>query len=128
MLRPDAVQRGKRAVQHVIDAVVVACLLDGRDVGRLLHHANQPLVAGGAAAVDAGIDVGDVVALRAQVQLGLDVADGAGQRLRVVVAGAQDVKSEALRALAAHAGQLFQLVYEARHGLSESRHKNSVNC
>src|SRR5205085_5894262 len=78
VLRPNAVERRKRTVQHVIDAVVVACLLDGRDVGRFLHHTNQPLVAGGAAAVDAGIDVGDVVALRAQVQLGFDVADGAG--------------------------------------------------
>ena len=68
----------------MVDAVEVARLFDGGDVGGLLDHADQFLIAGGTAAIDAGIDVGDVVADGAQAQLGLHVADGGGERLGVV--------------------------------------------
>ena len=95
---PTPCKRRQRAVQHVIDAVVVAGLFDGGDVGRLLDHAHQPLVARRTGAIDAGIDVGDVVADRAEMQAGLHLADGVGEQFGVLVAGAQDVEGEALRA------------------------------
>src|SRR5208282_4046173 len=68
-----SVQWRNGAVEHVVDAVKMPRLLDGGNVGRLFDHADQLLIAGRTAAVDTGIDVGDVVADRAQTQLGLDV-------------------------------------------------------
>ena len=106
-------------MQNVIHAIVVAGLLDGGDVGWLFHDANQALVAGGAGAVDAGIDIGDVVADGTEMQTGLQLADGVGEELGVFVAGAQDVKSEALRSLAAYAGKFLEFVDEASHGLGK---------
>src|SRR5438874_6668970 len=64
----NAMQRRYGAVQHVVNAVEVACLLNGADVGGLLHHADQLVIARGAGAVNAGINISDVVALRAQQQ------------------------------------------------------------
>ena len=52
-------------MEDMVDAVEVLGLFDGGDVGWLLDHAHQSLVAGGAGAVDAGIDVGNVIAHRA---------------------------------------------------------------
>jgi hypothetical protein len=49
-------------VQHMEDAVEVLGFLDGGDVGGFLDHADQALVARRAGAVDARIDVGNVVA------------------------------------------------------------------
>src|SRR5260370_994301 len=66
MLRADSVQRRKGAVQDVIDAIKVARLLDGGNVGGLFHHSHQALVAGRIAAIDARINIGNVVAQRAQ--------------------------------------------------------------
>ena len=49
LLRADAVEGRNGSVQHVIDAVVVPRLFDGGDVGRLFDHADEALVARGAA-------------------------------------------------------------------------------
>ena len=120
MLGSHAVQRRKRAVQDVEDAIPGARLLDGADVGGLLDDAHQALVAGGAGAIEAGIDVGDVVADGAEAQALLDLADRGGERFGVLIVGAQDVKGQALRGFVADAGQLAQLLDEARHGFRES--------
>ena len=100
LLGAYAVERRERAVEHVIDAVVAAGLLDGGDVGGLFDDADQALVAGGLRAVDAGIDVGDVVADGAEAELSLRARMAVGERSGIGFAGAQDVEGEALRGLA----------------------------
>jgi len=94
-------------VQHVIDAVVIASFFDGSDVGGLFHDANQPLIAGRVRAIGAGIDVGYVVADGTKMQAGLELADGICELLGVFITGSQNVKGEALRRLAANAGELL---------------------
>ena len=47
LLRADAADGRERAVQHVVDAVVAARLLDGGDVGGLFDDADDVLVADG---------------------------------------------------------------------------------
>jgi len=58
---------------------------DGGDVGGFFHDAHQPPVPGSAAAVNTGINVGDVVADRAQAKIGLYLANRHCQGFRVVV-------------------------------------------
>src|SRR5437667_328598 len=72
-------------------------VLDGCNVGGFFHYADEPLISGSAAAVNAGINIRDVIAYRAQPQLGLHVAHSACQRLCIVVACAQNMKRQALR-------------------------------
>jgi len=97
-------------VEHVVDAVKMPCLFDCGNVGGFFDHADEFLIPSRTAAVYAGIDVGDVVADRAQTQLSLHVPDGGGQSFGVVFAGPQDMKGEALRGLATDSGQLLEFV------------------
>ena len=114
-------------MQHVVTAIEMAGLLDRRDIGGFLHHANLALVAGGAGTINARINIGNIVADGAEAQAGFHIAHGSGQRLGIVVAGAQNVKREPLRGLAADARQFLQLVNKARHRLSKSRHRKLYN-
>src|ERR1700733_5975469 len=107
LFRADAMQRRDGPVEDMEDSVEVFGLLDRGDVGRLFDDANHALVAGWAGAIHAWIDVGDVVAHRAEAQIGFYVAHSGGERLGIVVAGTQDVKSKALSAFRAHAWQLL---------------------
>src|SRR5260370_7894159 len=93
----------------------MARFFNGGDVGRLLHYADEFLIPGRTAAVDAGIDVGDVVADRAETQLGLDIANGGGESRRVIFARSEDMRGEALRALPPSSRQLFSFVDEPHH-------------
>ena len=99
LLRANAVEWGDGPVQNVEGAVEVLGLFDGGDVRGLFDYADQALVTGGASAIDAGVDVGDVVADGAQAQVGFDVAHGGREGFGVFVAGTQDVEGESLRAL-----------------------------
>src|SRR5207245_6531550 len=56
----DAVERRQPAAEHVIDAPVFAGALDGADVGRLLHHADQSRVAPRVAADGADLVFGEI--------------------------------------------------------------------
>src|SRR5205823_757843 len=109
---PDAVQRGERAHQHVIDAAELARLLHHRYVLRLLDHADYALVARRVRAEDARILIRDVVAGGAVGDALLHLADGVAQPLGLVTRILEDVKREALRAFGADAGQLLQLLNE----------------
>ncbi len=104
-------------MQDVVDALVAARALDAVDVGGLLHDADQALVADGAGAVGAGIDVGDVVAYGTETQACLEPAHSVGEGGRVFVGGAQNMEGEALGALGAYAGKLLQLFNEPGHRL-----------
>lgn len=108
-------------MQHVVDAVKAPRLFDGGDIRWLLYHANQALVTGRAAAIHARIDIRDVVANRAEMKAGFDLADRIGQKFCIFVACAEDVEGKALRRLTADARQLFKFVDEPRHGLCKFR-------
>ena len=70
-------------MKDVVYPVIGACLFDGGDVGGLFEDTDEVMVAGGTGAVDAWVDVGDVVADGAEAEVLLDLADGDGERLRV---------------------------------------------
>lgn len=106
-------------MQHVIDAVVAARLFDRPDISRFLDNTHQPLIACGAAAIYAGIYVGNVAANRAETETCLHSANCLGEQFGVFIAGAQDVEGEPLRRLATDARQLLQFVDEPRHRLGE---------
>src|SRR6476661_2459113 len=110
-------------MEHMENSVEVLCLFNGRDVGWLFDHADQSLIARWAGAIRARIDVGDVVANRAQAQIGFDIAHRGSQGLSIFVARAENVESQALRALGSDAWKLFQLIDQARHGFGKFRHK-----
>src|ERR1700722_9909535 len=113
-------------MEHVIKAIKMTRLFDSGYVGGLLYYANLFLVASGATAIDAGINVGDVVTGRAQAELSFYVLHGGCQSFGVVGAGAQNVESKTLGTLAADAWQLLQFVDQADHWFCEFRHFSVV--
>ena len=119
-------QGRERAVKDVVDTRIVAGALDAGDAGGLLDDADEALVADGAGAVSAGIDVGDVVADGAEAQAGLKLADGVGEGGGVFIAGAQEVEGEALGALGADTGEFLEFVDEPGHGLGVAGHISRV--
>src|ERR1700726_1720057 len=100
-------------MQNVEDTIEVLGLFDGGDVGGFFDHADKALVARGTGAVNAGIDVGDVVAHRAEAEVGLHVPHSYGEGLGVFVAGAKNVKGQPLGAFRADSGELFQQIGRA---------------
>lgn len=117
-----AVDRGEGAVEDVVDAGVGAGFFDGGYVGGLLEDAEEALVADGVGAVDAGVDVGDVVAEGAEAQVGLELSDGEGEGVGIGGGGTEDVEGQALGGLRAYSGELAELLDEARHGFGEAGH------
>src|ERR1700741_232301 len=103
MLRAYAVERRESSVEYVIHAVVAARFFNRGDVGRLFDDANEALVAGRAGAIQARIDVSNVVADGAEPQARLHFAHSVSQCVRVLIAGSKDVKGEPLRAFGAYA-------------------------
>jgi len=75
-------------MKHMVDAIEVASLLDGGDVRWLFDDTHQSLIARGAAAVNAGIDIRDVVADRTESKALLDVANSASECVCILVARA----------------------------------------
>ncbi len=102
-------------MQDVIDAVVAACLFNGRDVGGLFDDADEPLVPDRACAVAAGIDVGDVVADGTEAKVQLKLSYGERESFSVLRRGAEDMECEALCALGADSRELPELFDETRH-------------
>jgi len=111
----------------VENSVEVLGLVDRGDVRRLFDHTHQTLIPRGARAINTWIDIGDVVANGAKTQIRFDVSHRRGQCLGVVIAGAENVKGEALRALGPDAGELFQLIDQARHGFGKFGHGEFLN-
>ena len=88
-------------MQNMVDAIKVLGLFDGGNVGRFFHHADQSQVAGGAAAVHAGIHVGDVVYTDgASRRLAFTSRTTLARALGIVVGRSQDMRErEPLRSL-----------------------------
>ena len=68
LLRAHAVDGRDGSVQHVIDAVVRARLLDGSDVRGFFHDANQALVAGCAGTIGTRVNISDIATYRTKVK------------------------------------------------------------
>jgi hypothetical protein len=103
----------------VVTATVLVRALDRDHVARLLDDADQRGVAPLVLADRAARALGEVEADLAQRDLVLDVADRLGERVRVLLARAQDVEGQALRRAVADAGELAQLGDEALDGRRE---------
>jgi len=109
-------------MEDMEDSVKVLSLFDGGDVGGFLDNANEMLIARGTGAVDARVDVSDVVTNGAEAEVGLDIAYSGSESFGIFVAGAENVEREALSAFGSYAGELFKLVDQARHGFGKFGH------
>ena len=118
-------------MQHVVEAVVAARLLDGDEVVGLLDDADHRAVARGRGAEAAGVNVRQVVADRAGDDLALDLLDRRDEALDVRLRHPQDVEGEPLRRLVPDAGQALELVDQLGDGLGVFKHKErckAVSC
>src|SRR5664279_474820 len=107
MLWTDPMERGQGTVEYVVYAVVAACLLYRRDVRWLFDDADHALIARRAGAIDAGINIGNIVANGAEPQLLLQFSDGVSERAGVLGAGSQNMESQPLSVLGSDAGKFF---------------------
>jgi len=107
----------------VIQPAILARLLDGHDVVGLLDHADHLAVPRGTGAVQAGVGVGDVIAHRAEAHVQFGVTNRIGERQRLLLSGAKNVKGEPLRGLGSDSGQVLELVDEALDRCGEVRHR-----
>jgi hypothetical protein len=73
------------------------------------------------------VDVGDVIADGAEVEIGFDVAHGGGKSFGIVLARAEDMEGKPLRALAADSRQLLEFVDKPGHRLGKFRHRGFCN-
>jgi hypothetical protein len=109
ILRIDAVDRRQRSTEHVIAAVELPRALDRDQVARLLDYADRRRLAALVLADAAGGLGGEVEADLAVADGLLDLADGVGQRERLLVGRAEDVEREPLRGALPDAGQAREL-------------------
>jgi hypothetical protein len=65
-------------MQDVVSALIASRALDYVNAGWFFDDADEALVAGGTGAVDAGINVGNVVADRTEAEGGFEAANGVG--------------------------------------------------
>ena len=103
VLGVDPVDRRQRPAEHVVAPAELVGALDRDHVAGLLDHADQVAVAALVLADAAGGLGGEVEADLALADRLLDLADGVGQRERLLVGGAQDVEGEPLRGALADA-------------------------
>ena len=124
LIGADAAQRRKRPSQDVIEAAVLPRFFDGHDVVRLFDDADRLSITRGPRAVEAWINIGDVIAHRAEPHVHLGVADRIGQRQGFLGLSAQNMKREALRRLGPYPGQMFELVDQTLDGFGKIRHED----
>ena len=107
------VDRRQRAAEHVVAAVELARALDRDHVAGLLDHADRGGLTALVLADAAGGLGGQVEADLAVADRLLDLADGVGQRERLLLRGAEDVEGQPLRGALTDAGQARELGDEA---------------
>ncbi len=114
----DAVERRKRAAEHVVDAAILMRAFDRQKVGRLLDHADDRPVAPRVGADLTELLLGQVPALAAKADALLHLADRICKGERLLRWDAEDVEGEPLRRPRSHpreAGELRdQVVDEGR--------------
>jgi hypothetical protein len=101
-------------------------LLNGGDVGGFFDYAHQAQIACGAAAVNARVDIRDVIANGAEAQIRFYVADRNGQRFGIIAGRAENVEGESLSGFAANPRQLLEFVDQASHWLCKFRHRGTL--
>ena len=114
LIGTDAVQRRQRSMENVIAAAELARPLDGEQIGHRLDDAEQLRVALGIGADCARILRGEIAARRAQAHFAFERRERLGQLARVLRRRLEDMKSEPLRGLLAHAGELREKDRESR--------------
>jgi hypothetical protein len=105
--------------------VKLAGALERDHVARLLDDADRGRLAALVLADAAGGLGGEVEADLAVPDRGLDLADGVGQRERLLLGGAQDVEREPLRCALPDAGQARELGDQAVDRRGEQTNKSS---
>src|SRR5688572_29960743 len=97
-------------MQHMIDTREAACLLDCHQAVRFFNYANNRVIPRRRCAETAGIDLGKIIADRAENDSLLDFAKGRYQSLNLGLRRAHEVKRQTLSRLMPDAGQSFQFV------------------
>ena len=103
--RIDAVERGERSAEHVVEPSVLVRPLERDDVDRLLDDADDGAVAARVEADRADLVLGQVAALAAEADALLDLLDRRGERQRVRLGDREQVKREPLRGARADPGR-----------------------
>ena len=116
VLGANAVERRKRAVQHMIKPPVSAGAFHGYQIAGFLNYANLVVVALGVGADGARGSVGQVAALVAEYDAVLDGDDRVGEGARFLNRGVGDVVGDALGAFGADAGKPVQFVNQPSEG------------
>ena len=105
----DAVDRRERAAEHVVQPAVLGGPLHRDQVGGLLDHADQRVVAADVEADRAHLVLGQVAALAAEADALLDLHDRGRERECLLLGRAQQVEGQPLRGALADARQAGQL-------------------
>jgi predicted enzyme related to lactoylglutathione lyase len=105
----DAVDRGERAAEDVVQATKLARSLDRDQVDRLLDDADQRVVAAGVETDRTALLLGEVPALVAEADALLHVLDRGGERECLVLGTLQEVEREAVRSASPDAGEARKL-------------------
>src|SRR5436305_10754672 len=103
MLRPHAMQWRNCSVKYMVNAVIKSGFFDGSNIRGLFHHTDQALISSRAGAIATWINICDIAAYRAKMKFFFKVADGRSKTVCIFGAGAQNMKSQTLGALAANA-------------------------
>ena len=98
----DTVHRGNDSAQHVVEAVVLPCILYAEYIAKALHHAHCGPVAGIVTADGADAVVAYHIAVGAIPHSGAHIADSRGKPLDIGRGLVQQVQRVAERALAPH--------------------------
>src|SRR5438093_1750088 len=120
----DALDRGQRAVEHVVEATVSACPLERKHVKRLLHDADQPAIAPRILANAAGVRGRDVEARGAEDHAPLHLGESFRQFLGNLRWGAEQEECKPLRRLRSDAGQSREGFNEPGDRLDSSLHES----
>lgn len=106
----DALHRRDEAVQHVVQTLVFARALEGRDVARRLDHADGGAVARGVRADGAQLPLREVLADLAAVEHRVRVLNGLREGERLLARHREDLICQPRRPLSADAGELRKLL------------------
>src|ERR687887_1386412 len=106
VVRPDAIQRGDPAAEHMVAPAVPTGALDRGDVTRLLDHAQQARIASGIMTDGARVLVGQIAAGATRHHLAPDAPDRLRQPLCGLRRLLEEMEREPLGGLTADAGEL----------------------
>src|SRR6266511_2003343 len=119
VLGVDAVDRGERAAEDVVEAAELARPLDREEVDWLLHHADERVVASRVPADRARLFLCEIAALVAEADPLLDVLDRGGERERFVLWALEQVERKPVGRARPDAGKARELRDQVFHSGGE---------